>query len=96
MAAYLAIRVRSHGKREKIRQKPLKKSEVGLIYGYRLSRAAILELCDILKEDLQPSIRSTKALTLVKNVLIALKLLVSGSLQGSAEDNLNVAHCEIL
>ena len=77
MAAYLALR--SHGERQKIRQNPLDKLEAKLIYEYRLSRAAMLELCDILKEDLQPSTRSPKALTAVEKVLISLKLIALGS-----------------
>ena len=60
MAAHLALR--RHSKR----QNTLEKSEAELIYNYRLSREAILELCDILKDDLQPSITSTKALTAVE------------------------------
>ena len=93
MAAYLALS--SHGERQKIRQNPLYKSEAELIYEYRLSRAAILELCDILKEDLQISIRSPKALTVVEKVLISLKLLASGSFQSSTKDNLNVAQSTV-
>ena len=77
MAAYLALR--SHDERQKIRQNPLDKSEAKLIYEYRLSRAAMLELCYIQKEDLQRSTRSPKALTVVEKVLISLKLLASGS-----------------
>ena len=89
MAAYLALR--SHGERQKIRQNPLDKSEAELICEYRLSRAAILELCDILlKEDLQPSIGSPRALTLLDKVLISLKLLASRSFQISTKNNLNV------
>ena len=84
MAAYLALR--SHGERQKIRQNHLDKSEAELIYEYRLSRAAILELCDILKEDLQSFIRSPKALTVVEKVLISLKLLASGSFLSSTKD----------
>ena len=59
MTAYLAFR--SHGKRQKIRQNPMEKSESELIYEHRLSRAAILELYEQLKEHSQPSIRRTKA-----------------------------------
>ena len=93
MAAYSALR--SHGKRQNIRQNPLDKSEAKLIYEYRLSRAAILELCDILKEALQPSIRSSKALTVVEKVLISLKLLASGSFLSSTKDNFNVAQSTV-
>ena len=93
MAAYLAFR--RHGERQKIRQNPLDKSEAELIYEYRLSRAAILELCDILKEDLQPSIRSLKAFTVVEKVLISLKLLASGSFQSLTKDNLNAAQSTV-
>ena len=94
VAAYSALR--SHGERQKIRQNSLDKSEAELIYEYRLSRAAILELCYILKEDLQPSIRSPKALTVVEKVLISLKLQpASGSFQSSNKDNLNVAQSTV-
>ena len=72
MAACLALR--SHDKRQKVRQNPLEKSEAELMNEYRLTRAAMLKLCEIRKEDLQPSIRSMKALTVVEKVLIALKL----------------------
>ena len=94
MAAYLALR--SHGERQKIKQNPLDKSEAELIYEYRLSRAAILELRDILlKEDLQPSIGSPRALTLVEKVLISPKLRALGSFQSSTKDNLNVAQSTV-
>ena len=93
MAAYLALR--SHGERQRVRQNLLDKSEAELMYEYRLSRAAILELCDILKEDLQSSIRSPKALTVGEKVLILLKLLASGSFQSSTKDNLNVAQSTV-
>ena len=94
MAAYLVFR--SHGERQKIRQNPLDKSEAELMYEYRLSRAAILELYDILlKEDLQPSIGSPRALTLVEKVLISLKMLASGSFQSSTKNNLNVAQSTV-
>ena len=94
MAAYSALR--NHGERQKIRQNPLDKSEAELIYEYRMSRAAILELCYILKEDLQQSTKSPKALTVVEKVLISLKLqLASGSFQSSTKDNLNVAQSTV-
>ena len=93
MAAYLALR--SHSERQKIRQNPLDKSEAELMYEYRLSRAAILELCDILKEDLQPSIKSPKALMVVEKVLISLKLHALGSFESSTQDNRNVAQSTV-
>ena len=88
MAAYLALR--SSTRRQRIRANPLQMSEVELIYEYRLSKAAMLEICDFLREDLQPTIKTAKALSVEDQVLISLKLLSSGSFQSSSKDNINV------
>ena len=89
MAAYLALR--SSSRKRRIRVNPLQMPEVKLIYEYRLSRAAILEICELLREDLQPTIKTAKALSVEDQVLISLKLLASGSFQTSRKDNINVA-----
>ena len=65
-------------------------SEVKLIYEYSLSGAAILEICDLLREGLQPTIKTAKALSVEDQVLISLKLL-SGSFQSFRKDTINVA-----
>ena len=89
MAAYSALR--SSTRRQRIKANPSQMSEVELIYEYRLSKAAILEICDLLREDLQPTIKTAKALSVEDQVLISLKLLASGSFQSSSKDNINVA-----
>ena len=89
MAAYLALR--SSSRRQRIKANPLQMPKVKLIYEYRLSRAAILEICDLLREDLQPTIKTAKALSVEDQVLISLKLLSSCSFQSSRKDNINVA-----
>ena len=89
MAAYLAVRNRSRGQR--VRQNPLQRSDFELIYEYRMSRASILELCDMLRDDLSPTTRKSAALTVEEQVLLSLKVLASGSFQSSAKDNINVS-----
>ena len=83
-------------KRKQCRQEnPLQRPENELIYEYRLNKAAIMELCDLLREDLKPTLCSSRILTVEQQVLISLKLLASGSFQSSAKDNINVAQSTV-
>ena len=93
MAAYLAVRNRSRGQR--VRQNPLQRSDFELIYEYRMSRASILELCDMLRDDLSPTTRKSAALTVEEQVLLSLKVLASGSFQSSTKDNINVSQLTV-
>ena len=66
-------------------------SDVELIREYRMPKAAILELCAILQNDLESKYQGERILTVQEQVLISLKLLASGSFQNSTKDNINVS-----
>ena len=54
MAALFAIRRRRRMQTERVRKNPLAQlTELEIIQNYRLSKAAILELCSLLQHDLQ-------------------------------------------
>ena len=91
MAAFLALRSVRRKQKQCRQENPLQRAENELIYEYRLNKAAIMELCDLLREDLKPTPCSSRVLTVEQQVLISLKLLASGSFQSSAKDNINVA-----
>ena len=92
MAAYLAIRQQRRFRSERIRKDPfIGASDEDLIREYRLSKAAITELCTILENDLKPKYQGKNILTVEQQVLISLKQLASGSFQNSKKDNLNVS-----
>ena len=56
-----------------------------------MSRASILELCDMLRDDLSPTTKKSAALTVKEQVLLSLKVLASGSFQSSAKDNIHAS-----
>ena len=95
MAAFLALRSVRRKQKQCRQENPLQRPENELIYEYRLNKAAILELCDLLREDLKPALCSSRVLTVEQHVLISLKLLASGSFQSSAKDNINVAQSTV-
>ena len=45
-----------------------------------MSRASVLELCDMLRDDLSPTTRKSAALTMEEEVLLSLKELASRKL----------------
>ena len=80
MAALFAIRKRRRMQTERVRKNPLAQlTELEIIQNYRLSKAAILELCYLLQHDLQRKNHGWRALTVEEQVLISLKVLASGS-----------------
>ena len=89
MAAYFVHR--SAARRERNREDPLQWDDTELITEYRLPEAVVMELCELLRDDLKPVSTSPRCLTVEEQVLIALKLLASGSFQSSTKDNINVA-----
>ena len=95
MAAFLALRSVRRKQKQCRQENPLQRPENELIYEYRLNKAAIMELCDLLREDLKPALCSSRVLTVEQQVLISLKLLASGSFQSSAKDNINVAQSTV-
>ena len=96
MAAFLAHRSVRRKQKQCRQENPLQRPENELIYEYRLNKAAIMELCDLLREDLKPTLCScSRVFTVEQQVLISLKLLASGSFQSSATDNINVAQSTV-
>ena len=95
MAAFLALRSVRRKQKQCRQENPLQRPENELIYEYRLNKAAIMEFCDLLREDLKPALCSSRVLTVEQQVLISLKLLASGSFQSSAKDNINVAQSTV-
>ena len=95
MAAFLALRSVRRKQKQCRQENPLQRPGNELIYEYRLNKAAIMELCDLLREDLKPTLCSSRVLTVEQQVLISLKLLASGSFQSSAKDNINVAQSTV-
>ena len=95
MAAFLALRSVRRKQKQCRQENPLQRPENELIYEYRLNKAVIMELCDLLREDLKPTLCSSRVLTVEQQVLISLKLLASGSFQSSAKDNINVAQSTV-
>ena len=95
MAAFLALRSVCRKQKQCRHENPLQRPENELIYEYRLNKAAIMELCDLLREDLKPALCSLRVLTVEPQVLISLKLLASGSFQSSAKNNINVAQSTV-
>ena len=85
MAAFLALRSVRRKQKQCRQENPLQRPENELIYEYRLNKAAIIELCDLFREDLKPALCSSRVLTVEQQVLISLKLLTSGSFQSSAK-----------
>ena len=91
MATLFAIRRRRRMQTERVRKNPLAQlTELEIIQNYRLSKAAILELCSLLKHDLQRKNHGWRTLTVEEQVLISLKVLASGSFQNSLKDDINV------
>ena len=92
MAALFAIRRRRSVKTERVRKNPLAQlTELEIIQNYRLSKAAILELCSFLQHDLQRKNHGWRTLTVEEQVLIPLKVLASGNFQNSSKDDINVS-----
>ena len=93
IAALFAIRRRRRMQTERVRKNTLVQlTELEIKHNYRLSKAAILELCSSLQHDLQRKNHGWRTLTVEEQVLISLKALASGSFQNSSKDDINVSH----
>ena len=56
-------------------------NDQGLISKYRLPRRCILDLCEVLRVDLERPTRRNNALTVSQQVLVALRFYATGSFQ---------------
>ena len=64
MAAFLALRSVRRKQKQCRQENPLQRPENEVVYEYRLNKAAIMELCDLLREDLKPTLCSSRVLTM--------------------------------
>ena len=63
------------------RSNPLELSDQEITSKYRLDRQSILDLCDLLKEDLERPTRRSKSLSVSTQVFCALRYFAVGSFQ---------------
>ena len=80
-ALWVAVREENPPRPIRDRMDPLRLPDHVLLRQYRLPRRAILQLADILKDELQRSTRRSSPLSVVLQVMVALRFFASGTFQ---------------